>query len=650
MATRISRRLSSASQFSRGYRSPKSGAAVPLVILVVAALILAGGTAYFVLGNKNTESLTDEMVFASVTEGEFVSQVLDQGEVQSSENVEIRCEVRARSGTLSVIEVCPEGSMVSEGDFLVRLDSSAFEKELQQQRIKVTAAETARIQAKAAVDAAIATEREYIEGIFEENKKQIENEIFDAQSQIETAGQDLSQAEAVYEYTSKLLSRGFATELELEADGFAVTKAELALARGENARELAETKMRVLTEITFVKETVQLQADIEAANVKYNNEIEALEVERGELAEIEEQIRNCTIVVPEGVSGQVVYAKESSRGGNDWVLEEGTSVRERQVLIRLPNPEMMEIKASIAEQSITLVRAGMPVSIEVDALTGPPLQGIVTKVNQYAESNGWMSSSIRKYAVFIKIFDPSQDAEPSEIMVNQFNALKPGMNASVNIQVQYEPSGLLAPIQTIYTVQDRSFCLARTADGNLETREIDITGNNSREVMVASGVVEGEELVMNPGAFKELMDLPDVTYGRPIEIDRERLETAAEDLEEEAATGATSEEAGGGQRGGGPGRGGPGGSGQGSGGPGGGGGGFSMSGIIDRIMEADTNGDDKLDADEIAAMDSRMADRAPDWDSNGDGELTRDEIEKGMEAAMRRFQQGAGGGGPGGSQ
>ena len=110
-------------------------------------------------------------------------------------------------------------------------------------------------------------------------------------------------------------------------------------------------------------------------------------------------IGKCTIRVPDGVEGQVVYAKESSRGGNDWVLEEGTSVRERQVLIRLPNPERMEVKALINEQSITQIRPGMPCSIKVDALTNVTLNGMVTKVNQYAESGGWMSSSVRKLSL-----------------------------------------------------------------------------------------------------------------------------------------------------------------------------------------------------------------------------------------------------------
>ena len=320
-------------------------------------------------------------------------------------------------GAITVIEVVPEGTRVKGGDFLVRLDSTSFEKELETQKISVANSETSVIQAEAEVETATQALKEYEQGIFVEKKKLIENDIYTARSQIETAKQDLTQAKAVLEHSKKLQGKGFITSQQLEGNGFDVTRAEFALKTAKNQLELALKQEEVLVSITRVKETVQLQSDIKAANVKLANQRESLEVEKNKLDEIKQQIEKCEIRVPEGVSGQVVYAKESSRRGEDWVLEEGTSVRENQVLIRLPNPEKMEVKALINEQSITQIRVGMPATIQVDALTNQSLRGVVTKVNQYAESSGWMSSSIRKYAVLVVIDDPPE-------------ALKPGMNSS----------------------------------------------------------------------------------------------------------------------------------------------------------------------------------------------------------------------------
>ena len=487
--------MTTPSTTSTRHRSSSKGLVLPFVIFgVVAVALLAIGAFYYL--NLGSDENTIEPIMAKVTRGEFVSQVFDQGEIRSSENVEIRCEVRARNGSLSVLSVIPEGTSVKAGDFLVQLDSTSFEKELEEQNIALANAETAVIQAESNLESAKAAKEEYVQGIFEQNKKIVDNEIHDALAEIETAKQQLSQAEDVLNHSKKLQAKGFITAQQLEADKFAVTKANIAQERAHNSLALAQSKKEVLINISFKKETTQLDADIRAAEVKLISERKALAIEKEQLTEIEEMIEKCTIRVPQGVQGQVVYAQESRRG-DDWVLEEGTAVRQNQVLVRLPNPEKMQVKALINEQSITRIEPNMPASIDVDALNDKTLTGQVTKVNQYAESSGWMRSNIRKYAVFVKILDPPP-------------ALKPGMNSSVSIEVQYEPDVLLAPIQTIYAVQNRQFCLIRKGENDWETREVEVAGDNSQMVYFKSGVEEGTELVMNPGAYKQFMDLPEI--------------------------------------------------------------------------------------------------------------------------------------------
>ena len=620
----------------------RSGAAAPLILIAIVAIVLIGGGLYYYLSGQASE-IKINPVIASVEKGEFVSLVVDQGEVQSSDNEEIRCEARSRNGSLSVISVVPEGSLVTSGDFLVELDASAFETELEQQKISVATAETAVIQAEADLIAAQESLKEYNQGTYVENLKKIENDIADAKSQIETAKQDLTLAKSNLEHSRKLQGKGYATLQQLESMGYAVKSEEFKLQKATNLLALSEKQKEVLENITRRKETVQLESDIKAADVKLRNQKAVLATEQGQLEEIETQIAKCNITVPEGVEGQVVYAKESSRSGNDWVLEEGTTVRERQVLVRLPNPEKMEVKALINEQSITRVEPGMPATIKVDALNNLTLKGVVTRVSQYADqSGGWMSSSVRKYGVLVRILDPPP-------------ALKPGMNASVTIQVRYEKDALTAPIQTVYGVQDQHFCLVQTGEDEYETREVEIDGDNSQLVIIKGGLVEGERLVMNPGAYKEKMDLPELKLDTKIELSKEESEKAKASQENDVQANQPP----GGQTAGGSGR--PGRSGRpaGSGGPPrsagggnsgggapGGGGGFNMSSIIDRSMERyDTNGDGSIDADEMSNVDGRAKDMMTGADSNGDGSVSRAELEKAMSEMMKRFQQGGGSGG-----
>ena len=606
-----------------------------VVFGLVAVTLVGAGIWYFIRGQKTQTAI--QPILAAVSTGDFVAQVLDQGEIRSSENVEIRCEVRARNGSVGVIEVIPEGSRVKEGDFLVQLDSSGFDVEMESQKIALANAETSVIQSDAAVKVAEESKIEYETGVFEENKRLIQNDIFDAESQIETAKQELSQARAAYGHSQKLAQKGLITKNQLEADFFAVTKSELALERAKNSKLLAEKQMEVLTKITFKKNMIQFQSDIEAAKVKFLNDKESLEIEKNKLKDIQTNIDKCRIVVPPGVEGQVVYAKESSRGGNDWVLEEGTTVRERQVLVRLPNPDKMEVKALINEQSITQIRVGMPATIKVDALSGVTLKGVVTKVNQYAESSGWMSSTIRKYAVLVRILDPPE-------------TLKPGMNASVNIQVRYDQDVTLAPIQTVYAVGDRQFCLVKKGENEWETREIEVEADNSQMVLVKAGVEVGEELVMNPGAYKDLMDLPELEMNERIEIPEEAQQQLAQAKQkaqplagDDSATrdmGPGGERANRGDRGEGGGR-------QGRGRRGGGGmGGFSMpeSGAA-LVKQKDQDGDGKLTKDEAGSPYSYFFDRV---DTDSDGFLSAAELDTSIKRMRDRMKNGGGGFGGGG--
>ena len=635
---------------------PARAGSVGSIILIILATLAVLGFGFFFLKKQGNNAGSFNPLMSAAKKADFVAQVLDQGEIQSSENVEIRCLARARNGTLAVIKVVQEGTLVKPGDFLVQLDATSFEKEQEQQKIALANAETSVIQSKAALEAAVASKREYEEGTFVQSKKTIENEIFDAEAQIASARQEASQSRAVLEHSTKLASKGFITKAQKDADEFAVIRAANNLKKSENLKELALKKLEVLEKITREKELVRLTSDIEAAKVKAANDKEALDVEKNKLAEIQEQMANCTINVPTGVEGQVVYGKESSRGGQEWVLAEGAAVRENQVLLRLPNLKKMEVKALINEQSITQISGGMPVEIRVDALNNTKFKGVVTKVNQYAESNNmWGGSGIRKYAVFIRILDPSDE-------------LKPGMNSSCTIQTKYEPAVLTMPIQCVYGVGDKQFALVKDGS-NFVTRELKVGGENGAIVWVQEGLKEGEEAVMNPGAHKERMNLPPAQAESKIDLPenaKAEIEAAKKSASSTggpgpaaggaaaggpAAGGGAPGGAGGGAAVGGPGGGGGRRGGAGGGGPGGGGpgGGMDMNAMVQRTLDRyDTNKDNKIDKTELESLDERARGFVERSDSNGDGEITKAEIETSMKAMMERFQNGGGAGGGGG--
>lgn len=461
-------------------QSVRRGASVTAIvsILFVVALIVSG--VIYAVGNSGS-SATEQPITIEATLGIYEARVLDQGELQSSDNFEFRCGVKSRFGDTSVIWVIEEGKFVEKGDVLIELDQSKLEEAKNEQQITVNTAEKTMQQARSALDASIQAREEYFLGTFVELERTIQNEIF-------LAEQELRQADQFLRHSERLAAKSYVTDLQLESDRFAVEKA-------QNTLDLSRQKLQILRNQTYKRMQIELDSQIAALQVDLANEEESLKIESDLLEEIHQQIAACTITVPEDVSGQVVYANQYNRRGAEWVLEEGATVRERQVLIRLPNPDEMQVRATVNESQISSVKVGQNVTIKVDALNNSQmLSGQVTKVNQYAEPDGWGGGGIRKYAVFIEVFDPPP-------------TIRPGMNASVDILVEQQEAAVQIPLQCLFEWQTKDYCVVFDGE-TYETREIQVGSTNDKSAWVQKGIEEGEQVVMAPRKHPELLEVP----------------------------------------------------------------------------------------------------------------------------------------------
>jgi multidrug efflux pump subunit AcrA (membrane-fusion protein) len=532
--------------------------------------------------------------------------------VESSSNIEVVCEVESKgSGGTPILWVIEEGAYVKEGDKLVELDSSALENEVKSQRILVSSAEATAISSSAAVQTATIALKEYLEGTYLSERKTLLSEVALAQQELRKAELNLASAE-------RLAAKGVIKGLQIEAEEFAVVNA-------QNILEAAEARLKVLDELTKEKNKVQFESDIEAAKAKLRSDESVLAEEQEKLRDIEDQIAKCVVYSP--AEGVVVYNnKFSSRGGAEFVVEEGAMVRERQTIIKLPNPNEMQVKADVNESRITLIADGMPAKVKVSAVPGEMLAK-VKRVNKYAEPGSWFSSSVKEYATYIEIINPPP-------------TIRTGMTAEVRIYVEQLPNALQIPVHGVYEYKGLHFCLRKEGEDKWETVEITIGATNDKMVTIDEGLQEGDVVALNPRQHLDLMQFPEVEEV----TDRDKLKEIGAD----AATPAAAEFGEGGRVQDGPGSGagrGPGGPGGGPGGPGGPGdaGGFNPQAMVDRMFSrSDTNGDGKISKDELGGIDANFRDRVSAMDANGDGDIERSEVMK----AMRNFS--GGGGRPGG--
>ena len=281
---------------------------------------------------------------------------------------------------------------------------------------------------------------------------------------------------------------------------------------------LAKTKLEALEKFTKTKMLTQLRSDIEAARVQLDGEKASHAEELSKLKDIEEQIAKCKVVAP--MPGQVVYANvQSSRSSNEFVCEQGAAVRERQVIIRLPDPTKMQIKAKINENRINLVEVGMKVDIRIDAFGDVELGGEVTKVNKYAEPGNWWNSSSKEYVCLIQIENP-----PPEI--------RSGLTAEVQIHVQNRQGVLQVPVQAIYERSGETFCLVKHG-GAYKTKRIVFASTNDKTVAIdeaASDSFEvGEQVVMDPRAHSGKFDFtgfPELKKAKKSRNDKSRNDKA----------------------------------------------------------------------------------------------------------------------------
>lgn len=593
------------SVFSTPRRPLRRGIAKGRLLIGFVTLAVAGAGAYGYF-SQPTAKRTERPITKLVSFAPFEHVVVEQGEIESSKNVEIRCEVKNRgsSGT-TIIEIVPEGTMVEEGDLLVRLDSTALEQEKIQQQIACNASEALVIQSKSTFEAAQISKIEYLEGTFKQEEQLVLSEVF-------VAEQALRTAQLAFASSERLSLRGMVTALQLEGEQFAVDKARKDL-------EAATTKLNVLRKYTREKMLKQLESDIASAEAKWKADEKSLELETAKLRDIEDQIAKCTINAPR--AGQVKYAnKYSGRGGQaEFVVEPGAVVREQQPIIQLPDSSLMQVKATISEARVNAVRPGMPVAIRVDAMQDEVLQGEVTKVNQYAEPGGWSSGNVKKYATFIRVINPPDD-------------LRAGMNAEVRVYIERQPEALQVPVQAIAEHKNHFFCLVEDVEGNLQTRPVECGASNDMFMVVTSGLQQGDRVVLNPRSRSEL-ELPELPDPTPI----------AKSIAPPSTSPVAVKTAG-------PPGGGPGGAGGGPPGAGGPPRNFSPAAMVDRVMEKDANQDGKLQTEELGALDERQRQSLLAADTNKDGVIDRSEATAAMakvaQMIRERMQQGGAGGPP----
>jgi RND family efflux transporter MFP subunit len=452
-----------------------------LTVVGCAAVLALAAWASDRWGTNGTETLANYHTH-EVGSGPLEIRVVEQGNLESTNNVDVRCEVeggRIGSGGggggssgpgTQIIWIYKEGEYVSKGDKVIELDPTGLKQQEIEQQIAYESARQLLITAENTFDAAKIAVDEYALGTFPKELELVEAEIT-------VAKENMRRAEEYAKYSQRLYDKGFQTQLLLEADLFAVENARLTL-------KAAETKKSALVEFTSKKMSADLhslrdsaEASLKAAKAKFN-------LEEHKLKQIREQLDKCTIYAPR--DGMIIYASERDRRGRSDSVEikEGAVVRLRQVIVQLPDLQHMQVKAKVHESVIERVKKGQRVNIRIDAVPNVVLHGSVQSINNQPEAGSWYSSNVKEYGVYVSI---------DETLDN----LKPGMTAEVEILIDRLDDVLTVPVQAVVQKGEESFCYVMSG-GQVEQRPIVLGDTNDVLIEIKDGLVAGDLVVLNP--------------------------------------------------------------------------------------------------------------------------------------------------------
>lgn len=300
-----------------------------LLSLIVILIVLYSGSA--------------NVATAEVMRGEFVIDIKTRGEIDAMNSTNISLPRIRRHMNLQIVDMVPEGTMVKKGDFLIQLDPSEMQQNVDEARDELA---NARAQ-------------------LESEKATIESNMAQLQSQLEQEKYNYQQAEL------NLKMMEYEAEAKKQEYEIRMRKAEVAL---KQAREKIESQ-KIIDRATLKKAEL------------------AVRQAEAELREDERNLDALTITAP--INGLVVY-QEIHSGGEMKKVQIGDSPWHGMAVMKIPDMSTMMARTTVNEVDIADVQKGNNVIITVEALEGKQYYGHIERLATLAR---------RERETNIKVFD-----------------------------------------------------------------------------------------------------------------------------------------------------------------------------------------------------------------------------------------------------
>jgi len=479
------------------------------------ALGLAGGAYWWWVVRPAGHGSFSANTFYTVAPMDLDVKIAKDGELEAINNTDISCHVE---GMNTITYVVPEGTNVKNGDVLITLDSSTIKHKLDDLKVAldtnqanlVTAEQLEQIQAsknqsgleaaQTTVELAQLDVEAYEKGTFPQAK-------LDAQTELKAAEEALANKQDDLNNTMALFAKGFVTPSD-------VKKAELDVTTSANARDKARTALQLLLTYQHKKDETNFQSALSQAmqrldHTKGENSAtlrqyhamtasaqQQVKLLQQQFDDAKVQFDSCTIKAP--ASGFVIYSSSLDRNAQAPIAE-GAQVRDKQLLIRLPDTTSMKADVRIPE-----AQRGR-IFIDENA----PMRAIVhiPQANRTVDVTGWVSHISPIADMSQRWINPDLKEYPVDITLDWVpQGLKPSESVKVEIFCEHLNSVTAVPLDSIYSAGSDNFVFAKTASGVKPIR-VALGDTTETFAQLISGVASGDDVLrLQMGQGSELLE------------------------------------------------------------------------------------------------------------------------------------------------
>jgi HlyD family secretion protein len=171
------------------------------------------------------------------------------------------------------------------------------------------------------------------------------------------------------------------------------------------------------------------QADYQVEAARYKSAMDQVSQASAALKQARDDLSKTTIYAP--MAGTI-----SALNKEEGEIALGSQFQ-KDVILVVADLSQMEAQVNVDENDIGSIALGQTAEIEVDALPGQALTGVVTEISNSANASGAGTTEQKtEFAIKIAVTDPPK-------------SLRPGMTASAEVITKTEEHALSVPIQAV---------------------------------------------------------------------------------------------------------------------------------------------------------------------------------------------------------